>query len=148
MRPTTRRARPDDAEALVPLLVAFNAGEQIAWNTRTGRPALDRLLASDDLGVVIVVEHDAALIGYAIVTWGFDLEFAGRDAMVTDVFVVPDHRQHRAGVALIDAVIATAHAGGAGAVHLAVDPANPAAVGLYRRAGFVQSHRVLMSHFR
>ena len=110
------------------------------------RPAIARLLANDDLGVILLaVADDGAAIGYTVVTWGFDLEFAGRDALLTEIFVDARQRRHRLGIALIEAAITAARAAGAAALHLMVDPANPPAIALYRRADFEPSHRVMMT---
>jgi ribosomal protein S18 acetylase RimI-like enzyme len=141
-----RRAGPHDRAALEPLMAEFYAAEQMPWDATVVRPALDRLLASDEVGVVFVAEQGGALVGYAIITWAFDLEFAGRDAGLTDMFVAQAHRQRRVGQALLDAALAAARAGGAAALHLLVDPANLPAVALYRRGGFATSHRRPMTH--
>lgn len=127
-------------------MIAFYAAEQIAWNSPRVRPALERLLGSDEIGVILVAEHAGALVGYAIVTWGFDLEFAGRDAGLTDMLVDAAHRQRRVGRALLDAAITAARDGGASALHLLVDPANPPALALYRSGGFETNRRVSMTH--
>jgi GNAT superfamily N-acetyltransferase len=145
MKPLIRRARRGDLDALVPLMVAFNAFEHIEWDPIASRPALELLLATEDVGVVFVAEDDGALGGYAIVTWSFDLEFGGRDAGLTDLFVSPSHRRHGVGRALIDAIAETAVARGASALHLLVDPTNAPAKALYARSGFARNHREPMT---
>jgi ribosomal protein S18 acetylase RimI-like enzyme len=144
MTPVIRRAGPTDAAALEPLMIAFDAAEHIAWDAERVRPAIARLLESDDAGVIVVAEA-GALVGYVVVTWGFDLEFAGRDAFVTEIFVDAAHRGHRLGSALLDAAMDAARAGGAVALHLLVDPANAPALAMYVRAAFERSHRTLMT---
>lgn len=140
-----RRAGPADLAALEPMMAAFSAVEQIAWDAVQVRPAIDRLLASDDAGVILVCERGGVRIGYAVVTWGFDLEFAGRDAFLTELFIEPVHRRHHLGGALLEAALTAARAAGAAALHLLVDPTNPPAIALYRRADFEPSHRVMMT---
>jgi ribosomal protein S18 acetylase RimI-like enzyme len=140
-----RRAAPADANALLPLMRAFNVAERIAWDPVRARPALERLVESDDVGVILVAVHADALAGYAVVTWGFDLEYAGRDAFVTELFVEPGYRRQRVGRTLLDAAIAAAWRGGAAALHLLVDPANDRAIALYAGAGFERSPRAVMT---
>jgi ribosomal protein S18 acetylase RimI-like enzyme len=140
-----RRATAADLAALEPMMAAFNASEQIAWDPVRARPAVDRLLASDELGVILLAETGGAPIAYAVVTWGFDLEFAGRDAFLTELFVEPSYRRRHVGARLLEASLSAARAGGAAALHLMVDPANPTAIGLYRRADFEPSQRVMMT---
>ena len=141
-----RRAVPDDLAALAPLMVEFNQSEQIAWDPDVARPAIERLLASDEVGFILAALEDDVLIGYTVVTWGFDLEFAGRDAMLTELFIAPSHRRKHLGTALVEAAMARAGAAGAAALHLMVDPAKPGAIALYRRADFEPSRRVMMTH--
>jgi ribosomal protein S18 acetylase RimI-like enzyme len=140
-----RRAKPVDATALLPLMRAFNVAERIAWDPVRARPAIDRLLGSDDVGVILVAVHADALAGYAVVTWGFDLEYAGRDAFLTELFVEPAHRRRAVGRALLDAASAAAWSGGATALHLLVDPGNGGAIALYEGAGFERSPRIVMT---
>jgi GNAT superfamily N-acetyltransferase len=143
--PIIRRAGAADRDALEPMMAAFNAAERIAWDPARARAALDRLLGTDDVGLILVAEQGGGAIGYAVVTWGFDLEFAGRDALLTELFVDPAHRRHHVGVALLEAVVTAARTAGAAALHLLVDPANPPAIALYRRSDFEPSHRVMMT---
>jgi len=89
-------------------------------------PALARLLGEGTLGSVIV-EGDP-VVGYAVLTWGFDLEFGGRDAFLTEMYVRPEARRCGLGRALLDEVLRVARGEGAGAVHLGVYPENKAAV--------------------
>jgi GNAT superfamily N-acetyltransferase len=143
---TIRRAVPGDLAALEPMMIAFNAVEQIAWDPAAARPALARLLETDDVGFILVATdaHDAP-VAYTVVTWGFDLEFNGRDASLTEMFVEPAHRRHHVGLHLLETAAARATAAGAAALHLLVDPANPNVLALYRRADFEPSHRVMMT---
>ena len=145
MQLTVRRARPADRDALVTLMIAFNVIEQVAWDPRASMPALEHLLASDQTGAIAVAEAGGALAGYAVVTWGFDLEFAGRDAFLTEIFVAPVHRRGGVARALMYAVIDSARAAGAAALHLMVYPDNTPAIALYERAGFTRIPRVAMT---
>jgi GNAT superfamily N-acetyltransferase len=140
-----RRADLADLDPLVPLLVAYNAFERIPWDPVAGRPALAQLLATDDEGFILVADRGGELAGYALVAWCFDLEFAGRDAWLTDLFVASSRRRDGVGRALVEAAAATALAGGASALHLLVDPANGPANALYARTDFVPGHRLPMT---
>jgi ribosomal protein S18 acetylase RimI-like enzyme len=131
-----RNAAAGDHAALLDMMEDFNRGERIDMQRETTAPALARLLADDSLGRVLISDG-----GYAVLTWGFDLEFGGRDAFLTELYVRPDARRRGLGRALLDAVLRTAKDGGAGAVHLGVYPDNHAALALYRSAGFTRIPR-------
>jgi len=107
--------------------------------------ALRELLTHADLGRVWVVDEAAGVIGYLALTWGFSLEFHGRDAFVDEVFVAPSHRGRGLGSQLLEAAEAACRAHGARALHLAVERSNRRAHELYVRAGFREHDRYLMT---
>src|SRR5262245_10731969 len=131
-----REAGPRDHEALLDMMEEFNRGERIEMRREVTGPALARLLADGGLGRVLIAED-----GYAVLTWGFDLDFGGRDAFLTEIFVRPQSRRAGGGRALLEAVLRVARDAGAGAVHLGVYPDNQAALALYRAAGFARIPR-------
>jgi hypothetical protein len=45
--------------------------------------ALRGLLAAPDRGLVWVIEQGGEAVGYLVLTWGYSLEFHGRDALST-----------------------------------------------------------------
>lgn len=139
-----RRATPADLDDIFPRTRALNDHEGIAVGDATLRGALERLLADATLGGVWLVEEGHTRVGYAIVTFGYDLEFGGRDAYLTELWIDPTHRGRGAGRAALDSLPAELRAVGVGALHLQVRPENPA-MRLYERAGFVVSPRRIMS---
>lgn len=141
-----RRARTSDLEALLPLMAAFNRAEGIRFHRTRVAEGLHRLLREHQLGVVTVAESAdrRRLDGYVIGTFGFDLEFAGTDAFLTELFVRPKRRQRGLGARLLDAVTGSLRDAGARAVTLLVWPENVAARRLYARAGFEEIPRIAM----
>jgi ribosomal protein S18 acetylase RimI-like enzyme len=133
-----RLANENDRAALLDLMEAFNRSERIETRREVTGPALTRLLADRSLGRVIIFDDCS---GYAVLTWGFDLEFGGHDAFLTEIYVVPERRRAGRGRQLLDEVLRVAKAEGAGAVHLGVYPDNRAALALYRAAGFTKIPR-------
>jgi ribosomal protein S18 acetylase RimI-like enzyme len=146
--PKLRRARLADVEGLLDLMAAFNRSERIPFRRARVEPGLRRLLRERRLGVVVVAVADGAdrgrLDGYAVGTFGFDLEFAGPDAFLTELYVRPERRRRRLGARLLEAVTGALRDGGAAAVTLLVWRENRAARRLYARAGFAQVPRVAM----
>src|SRR5687767_7823553 len=90
---TVRVAREADHEPLLDLMEEFNRGENIEMNRNRTSSGLARLIADESLGRVLIVD-DGTVIGYAVLTWGFDLEFGGRDAFLTEIFVAAQTRRH------------------------------------------------------
>src|SRR5262245_63977436 len=128
-----RPAVSADAGALVPWILDFNQLEGIAVDADGLRVALDRLLTDAALGRAWWIDEAGAPAGYAIVTFGYDLEFLGRDAFLTDFYLMPAARGRGLGGRALDAVLAALPALDVRALHLGVRRDNAPALALYRR---------------
>ena len=143
--PIFRDAREADLGLLLPMMADFYRDEGIGWDPTRMSPAAARLLSDPSLGRVLLLVQDGEAIGYAVLTWGYDLEFGGRDAFLTEIYVRPALRGAGWGRQLFEEIEATARSSGAGAIHLEVRPDNAPALGLYRRAGFTATGRTFLS---
>jgi ribosomal protein S18 acetylase RimI-like enzyme len=132
-------------ELLLDMMAAFNALEGIAWSRERVEPAVRKLLSSPDLGVIQWVVETGEVRGYFVVTWGFDLEWNGRDAFLTELFLQPQARGRGLGRRLMPQLEQLAKHHGARALHLMVLPENEAAVSLYRGAGYESPPRIFLS---
>lgn len=142
---TVRGAGSRDLEALLPLVEAFQEFERIPFEIDSARRNLGRLLEDPRLGQVLLAEKAGRLIGYAILTYGYDLEFGGMDAYLTDLFLADVERGHGLGQWLLAEVERAARAAGVQALHLMVAPQNHRAHHIYHRAGFHVSPRLFLT---
>ena len=94
-----RLATSADLETLVPRVLALNEHEHIILEMTQLRTNLGQLLASPSLGAVFLVMQDERPIGYALTTFSFDLEFGGREAWLTEIWIDEDARGTGAGAA-------------------------------------------------
>ena len=142
-----RLARLSDLPDLMAMMGAFSRADQVAWRPKRVSPALRRLLRQPRLGRVVLAESSPGgePCGYAVGTFGYDLEFAGPDAFVTEIFVRPRYRGTGEGRRLLDALSEAMRKGGAAAIHLAVRRANRVARRLYATAGFEPIERLVLS---
>jgi RimJ/RimL family protein N-acetyltransferase len=140
-----RSAVADDMPALLEMIRDFFAWESIPFDAAQIESALQRLLSNADLGNVWIFEAHREKLGYAIVTFGFDLEFNGRDALLTDFFLKPAWRDRGQGRHALQLVLHRARESGVHAIHLLVDPKNQRAVRVYEQSGFEHSHRIAMT---
>jgi len=140
-----RGATAADLPAILEMMEDFNAGEGIAFDRAVFRPRLERLVSDSGLGRVLLFEADDGPSGYAIVTWGYDLEYGGRDAFLTELFVRASHRGRGLGRLALAAAEDAARSGGAHALHLLVRHENAGALGLYHRAGYRTEPRAVMT---
>ena len=139
-----RLATVDDIAEVLPRTRAFNALESIVIDPATHESALRRLLGDPSLGGVWLVERAGVPVGYAIVTFGFDLEFGGRDSYLTELWIDPDARGRGAGTVALTLLESELGSRDVRALHLQVRSDNPA-VRLYERTGFITSLRRVMT---
>lgn len=140
-----RLATTADLPALLPRTRALNDHEGIAVTDAALATALGRLLADPGLGAVwLVTATEGRPVGYAIVTFGFDLEFGGRDAWLTELWIDDADRGAGAAATALALLDEQLRARDVAAVHLQVRPGNPA-MRVYERAGFHVVPRAIMS---
>jgi ribosomal protein S18 acetylase RimI-like enzyme len=145
MDPAVRLATPDDFDAVLHLMHAYFTYDGITFDAPAVRSGLAELLANPSLGWVFLVTRGADPIGYSVVTTGFDLEFGGKQATVTDLYLHPEHRRVGLGGKLFELIETTAKAAGVRALELQVEHDNPEAHAFYLKHGFVSHSRTPMS---
>jgi ribosomal protein S18 acetylase RimI-like enzyme len=138
-------ATPSDADLLVPLLREFYAYDHIAFDEPEARRALAQLLGDARLGRVHLIRVGDELVGYLVLTFGFSLEFKGRDAFVDELFLRAEFRGRGLGTRALRVAEETCQAENVRAIHLEVERANTGAQGVYRRAGFKDHDRYLLT---
>jgi GNAT superfamily N-acetyltransferase len=138
-----RRAEPGDLAALLPLNGAFCAIDGHPYDEAVVRRALAPLLADDTLGQVWVVQRDGALLGYAVMTWGYSLESGGRESLLDELYVTD--RGHGLGGLLLEACLAGAARAGATRTFLETEAPNTRVRRFYARHGFVEEPSTWMS---
>src|SRR5262245_7644801 len=123
-----RAASETDLPALLDMIRDFFAWESISFDAVELEPALRTLISSGELGHAWLLEIDQETVGYAVVTFGFDLEYNGRDAFLTDFYLKASWRDRGVGQAALALVVEKAKEAGVHALHLLVDPKNQRAV--------------------
>ncbi len=136
---------PQHLPSVLPMMETFNHHELIPWREAEMRASLERLVADPALGLARVIYSDDELAGYVLVTFGYDIEFGGRDAFVTELFISAALRGRRVADQALALVEQEAARAGVHALHLQVRPDNAAARALYERRGFTQIPRLLLS---
>jgi ribosomal protein S18 acetylase RimI-like enzyme len=140
-----RAASLDDVDTLLPLVRDFYAEDKHPFDADAVRAALERLVQEPALGRAFLIEDGAALAGYLVVTFGYSLEFRGRDAFLDELYVAPAHRGRGFGREALGVAEACCLEAGVRALHLEVRHDNEAAQSLYRSWGFDDRESYLMS---
>lgn len=145
MDASLRPADPGDRDLLLALMREYYAHDRLPLDEPRARTAVERLLADPACGRAWVIEAVGAPVGYVVLAFGFSLEYLGRDAFVDEIYLRPEARGRGVGRQALERVEAEARALGVQALHLEVERRNTDAAAVYRRAGFEDSDRSLMT---
>ncbi len=123
----------------------FYVFERLPFEESRQRRLVLQLIGNPALGRLIVFEQANELLGYMVLGFGFSLEFHGRDCLLDEFYVVPEHRSKGIGRAAVEFAIATCREMGIHAVHLEADYVNVRGHEFYKRLGFKDHERHLMT---
>jgi len=123
----------------------FNAEQGYARDAARVRDALGELLRRPELGQAFTIERGGEPVGYALLCFGWSLEWGGRDAFLDEFYVEPGHRGQGVGAAALAALLEAARTLGVRAVHLEVESGNEAGQRLYRATGFTGNDRSILT---
>ncbi len=141
---TIRPARAEGLDRLLDLAEDFHAEDGHVL-TSEGRRALCEIVAGEPAARAWVFVLEGGVVGYGVVTLGFSVEHGGRDGFLDDFYLVPEARDRGLGRQALDFLEEEARKLGIRVLHLEVEAGNERAVGLYRRSGFHENGRRLMS---
>jgi diamine N-acetyltransferase len=117
----------------------------IKFDESTARAAFRKFLSLSAFGGVWLLCEDQKPAGYIVLTVGFSFEFHGHDAFIDELYVDPAYRRRGFGRQAVAFVEKKASEMGVNAIHLEVDRENDPAFELYRRAGYEDHDRFLMT---
>ncbi len=127
---------PEHLDRLLALASSYHAEAGIVMTDDQRSKGLAPLLDGIPHGAAYLIGPPRAPIGYVVITFGWSVEFGGLDAIIDELYVRPGVRGR--GIAS-EALIALPRAlagGGLRSVHLEINRDNPAALKLFKRAGF------------
>lgn len=135
--PQLRLALPDDLPALMPVLRASHDFEQVEMTDREREAVVAPLLGNDNPeGRIWLATAGPECVGYIALTFGYSIEFRGRDAFVDELFLLEPYRGRGIGSQLLEHARIEAAGLGVHALHLEVARDNAGARRLYERWGF------------
>ena len=106
--------------------------------------AVEQLLRDPSCGRLWLISADGVLVGYIVMSFDYSLEYRGRNAWVDEFFIRSSHRAQGIGKKALEFFASQAKGLGVAVVHIEVNHGNPA-IELYRRLGYEDHHRYLMS---
>jgi GNAT superfamily N-acetyltransferase len=144
MTPRLRAVTRTDLPELLGMVRAYYAEEGHPFDETLQPGAVQVLVEGDPLARGWLIEQDGEAIGYVVVTASFSLESGGRDGFIDELYVRPDWRGRGVGGQILAMLDDEARRLRFRRLYLEVTSGNPANR-LYRRAGFVDHDRHLMS---
>src|SRR6516164_3778977 len=93
IKPATAR----DASILLKLVGAYYRFDRIPFDRKAIASGLSLLLNDQSLGRAWLILNRRRAVGYLVLTFGFDLEFGGRQATITDFYIDAHHRRRGIG---------------------------------------------------
>jgi len=136
-----------DEAVLEELMREFYAHEGLDYERSRSREAVRTLLADPALGRIWLFRVGDEVAGYTAVTVCYSLEFAGRYALLDELYVREGWRGRGIGARALELVADACRELGVAAVRLEVDTWNTRAMALYRRLGFELQERHMMSRW-
>lgn len=127
------------------MMAAFYAEDGMPFDRGRADSAVRQLLSGPELGRTWIAERNGEIAGYAVLTLGFSMEYMGRDGFIDDLYVRPGHRGRGVGTALLRELLGTCPELQVRALHLEVGRNKVGARSLYRRFGFLDHDRLLMT---
>jgi GNAT superfamily N-acetyltransferase len=143
--PPVRPAGPGDVPRLVSLMAEFYGEAGFPLPADAAARTFAALLDDPRLGRVWLLEADGEPAGYAVLTVSFSMEFGGLRGFVDDLFVRASFRGRGLAASALAEIRRTAESLDVRALLVETDADNGVAGRVYRRAGFVDAGRLLLS---
>jgi ribosomal protein S18 acetylase RimI-like enzyme len=140
-----RPATLQDIDPIIGLVRRYYAENGYPFSEPDTRRAIGQLLREPSRGRIWLVDGPTGPAGYVVLTLGYSLEYGGVDAFVDEVYLVPEARGQGAGRRALELVEATCRELGVRALHLEVESNNEPARAVYRKRGFIDHRRLLMT---
>lgn len=115
------------------------------FSAEGARRATLALLEGPLFGNVWLLKVAEEVVGYMVLTFGFSLEFGGRDALLDELFINEKYRGSGLGKQALHFAFEHCKEAGIRALHLEVLTGNDTAAAIYMRSGFKKDDRQLMT---
>lgn len=140
--PAFLRVQANHADALLASVQAYYAFDDIRFDADDVRAAIQSLLESPALAEAWLIQEGDQNVGHLVLSLGFDLEFGGRQATLTELYLAEPARGRGFGSAALRFVQERLNAAGIRVLELQAEDDNLEARRFYERSGFVAETRI------
>ena len=132
-------------DGILGLMREYYLADGYPFEAAAARTALEELIGNPDFGELWVTAEGDQVVAYVAVTFGFSLEYRGRDAFVDELVVAPSHQGQGLGTKALAVAEAVCRTAGVRALHLEVERGKDDALRLFENSGFVEHSRYLLT---
>lgn len=143
--PSFRVGHSGDMEVLVAMMRQLYANDSEPFHEERSRRAAEQLMADPRCGAIWMIDVEGLPVGYVVMTKAFSLEFGGWHSFIDELFVAASHRGRGLGTAAVRHLESECAREGIAALLLEANLNNEKATRLYRRLGFHEHPRRLMT---
>ncbi len=144
---TIRDATLQDEAELLRMMRLFDEQDPalIKFDETALSAAFRQFLTLPAFGGVWFLCEGSKTVGYVVLTVGFSFEFRGHDAFIDELYIDAAYRRRGYGRRALAYAEEQAREMGVNAIHLEVDRDNDPALELYRRTGYEDHNRLLIT---
>lgn len=147
MKITFKTATNSDRDLLLTLTKEFYQIEHLTYNVEVLNKCFDEIFTNDNLATIWIIYADREPAGYLVLTFGYSLEFHGKDALIDEFYIRETYRSQGIGKQTLEFVKTTCQSLGIKALHLVVAHENHRAKTIYQKAGFTEHERYIMTNW-
>ncbi|MGE5805187.1 MAG: GNAT family N-acetyltransferase [Ignavibacteria bacterium] len=137
----------EDIFTILKFIKNFHGMSSYPFHEEKVGESVRNLIKNNNLGRIWIIEFDSKSVGYIILTFGYSIEYKGRDAFIDELYIEEEFRSRGIGRETMDFVIKESVKLGIKAVHLEVERNNDAAKNLYEKYDFKDNGRTLMTRW-
>ena len=130
---------------LLEMMREFYSQQEMRFDETAASQTINNVLENPELAQIYLIFRGAELAGYFALTFCFSLEFHGRFALFDELYLREPFRRQKLGKAVVAFAEDLSKKAGIKAMRLEVGRENAAAQALYRRCGFEEDARKLMT---
>lgn len=145
MKTVFKLADNSHTNLLIELMREFYIVEHLKFDERVARRALQQILSDKTFGQVHLIGTVDEVIGYIVLTFGFSLEFHGRDALIDEFYLRESYRGRGIGKATLQFIHDVCRREGIKALNLEVARENKRAQAVYSQAGYLDRGNYLLT---
>jgi GNAT superfamily N-acetyltransferase len=140
-------ARSEHADIFIAMMQALERADPgtTPFDEQRRRVIFDQFVRDSPYGRAWLIVEGERPVGYVVLTVSFSFEYRGCDAYIDELYIAEEHRGRGIGRRAMGFVETVARELGVNAMHLEVSRDNETALELYRRIGYVDHGRYLMT---